>query len=1072
MRARGHAGRAVLLVLAALVVVLASAPLRGEPLVCTKGEPPREAARAVVSKIFEDELPRVSAIETARRRGRTLGETTTVRLLALRVQFQPDTDSRSTGDGTFDYSQSDGTTFDGPPHDRLYFELHMTALANYYGSVSYDRLNLEWDVVPAAPEAAYTLPHDMGYYHDYSDEQVWYVSQVEEFTRDAFASADAADTIDFSQYDGYVIFHAGADWQSDVDLDTPFDLPSAHISLGEPVLVNGGACEVWDAAIMPETSSQDGLTIVLNGTLAHEVGHVLGLPDLYNTYNFFPSIGYWCIMDSGGRIGMNTPWGWAYGLLPAAPCAWAKEYMGWSQPTVILEDAGPVEVKASVLRGPGERLYRIPITSDEYFLIENRIDDIPHVDPNSPGYVPTVALNEENGVVLGPIDPGCDPDLQVCPVNHEYDFLLPGPGLMIYHVDDTRVIPGLMPYDTVNADRHRRGVAIEEADGIMDLGDIGSFYWAGSRYDPFFAANNDSFAWDTFPSTDNNTGGKTYLAVTRISDADTVMTMNVRFDRWKPGWPVDIGEPIGRAGPRVADLDGDGEREVVVAAESGNVYAWHVDGSPVIELSDPPGRFASARGGVSRTPAVADLDGDGEKEVIVASDAGSLHVWAHSDLDHDGAADRFSVLYPVALDGPASAAPIAADVDEGAGIEIAAASRGGFLTILRPSGEHVGASPYAFGHLVLDDVTLAAGDIDADGISEVITSTTNRGWVVALNADGTPVRGWPVEVGSWVRETVSLAVGDLDRAPGGGPEIVAVGSDGVVRAWDGGGSELAGWPVDLDAETKTRPGLADLDDDGYLEIVVPAGSSRVLGLRANGVPVENWPLLLQRGDSLGVNASPPVIGEIDATRGMDVIVAGPDGNLFAWDAVSGDLVAGWPLSSEPPAGAPWAGDADGDGYLDVLLAGRSGRVLFYQLPYAYSPGNVVWETEAGSSAGDGAYPDSLLGGEPAPWPGLMDLDRTYCYPNPARQANLVVRVFLEEPTDVEIEILDVAGQIVKRFEFEGVHTVNEVVWDTSRVASGLYIVHVEAFGPLPAGVATRMAHRPSEVKVMKVAVVR
>jgi hypothetical protein len=40
------------------------------------------------------------------------------------------------------------------------------------------------------------------------------------------------------------------------------------------------------------------------------------------------------------------------------------------------------------------------------------------------------------------------------------------------------------------------------------------------------------------------------------------------------------------------------------------------------------------------------------------------------------------------------------------------------------------------------------------------------------------------------------------------------------------------------------------------------------------------------------------------------------------------------------------------------------------------------------------------------------------------------------------------------------------------VASGLYIVHVEAFGPLPAGVATRMAHRPSEVKVMKVAVVR
>ena len=63
-----------------------------------------------------------------------------MRLLALRVQFQPDTDPRSTGAGTFDYSQSDGTTFDGPPHDRLYFELHMTALRNYYESVSYGDL--------------------------------------------------------------------------------------------------------------------------------------------------------------------------------------------------------------------------------------------------------------------------------------------------------------------------------------------------------------------------------------------------------------------------------------------------------------------------------------------------------------------------------------------------------------------------------------------------------------------------------------------------------------------------------------------------------------------------------------------------------------------------------------------------------------------------------------------------------------------------------------------------------------------------------------------------------------------
>ena len=1057
-----------MLVPVVIMLAFASGPLRGETLVCEKGEPPPDEARAAVAKVFADELPRVSALEKARERGRARGGTTTVRLLALRVEFQPDSDPRSTGDGTFNYSQSDANAFDRPPHDKLYFELHMTALNNYFESVSYGSLVLEYDVMPADSAAAYVLPHDMGYYHDYLEEQVWYVSQVEKFTRDAFAAADTTDTIDFSQYDGFVLFHAGADWQSDVNLDSPFDLPSAHISLGEPILVNGGACEVWGAAIMPETSNQDGLTIALNGTLAHEVGHILGLPDLYDTSSFYPAVGYWCIMDSGGRIGMNTPWGWAYGLLPAAPCAWAKEFMGWLEPTIVLDDAEGVEVKASVLRGEGEKLYRIQITSDEYFLIENRIDDIPHADPSDPTYIPTVALNEERGVVLGPIEPGCDPDLEECAINHEYDFLLPGPGLMIYHIDDTRVTPGLMPFDTVNADWRRRGVAVEEADGIMDLGDIASFYWAGSKHDPFFAGNNDSFSWDTFPSTDNNTGGKSYLSVTEISGADTVMTMSVRFERWKDGWPVDVGEPIGDASPRVADLDGDGKREVVVAALSGNVYAWHADGSPVIELSDPPGLFARATGGVSVSPAVADLNGDGEREVIVASDAGSLHVWVDTDLDSDGIADRFSPLYPVFIDGRASAAPLAADLDGAAGLEVAAASQGGHLTILRPTGEHVGASPYAFGHLVLDEVTMAAGDVDLDGLAEVVISTTNRGWVAAVNSDGTPVRGWPVEVDSWARETVSLVVGDVDRAPGGAPEVVATGSDGTVRVWDGSGRRLDGWPVDLGARAVSRPGLADLDGDGYLEIVVPAGSSRVRGMRSNGTAVENWPLVLERGDSLGVSASPPVIGAVDGR--MSVLAVGPDGNLFAWDAASGDPLAGWPLSSEPPAGAPWAGDADADGALDVLVAGRSGRVLLYRLPYEHAAGDIVWETEAGDPSGSGAFPDSLLGDEPGSRPGLLDVDRTYCYPNPARGSDLVVRVFLDEPADVEVEIFDVAGEIVERIEFEADQPVNEVVWETEGVASGLYIVHVEALGGWVGQPGS--IERSSEVKVMKVAVIR
>ena len=1050
---------------AAVVIVALSLPsAAGDVLICEKGLPPNGTVTRGVPKVFVDDVPKISAIELAAARGRSRDGRTTIRLLALRVEFLPDSDPLSTGNGNFDYSEWDGATFDGPPHDREYFELHMTALANYYSSVSYDHLTIESDVLPLDPQSAYVLPHDMGYYHDYSEEQVWYVSQVEKFTRDAFAAADTTDSIDFSQYDGFILFHAGADWQSDIGYDSPFDLPSAHISLGEPILVNEGSTEVWGAALMPETSSQDGLTMVLNGTLVHEVAHILGLPDLYNVSNFFPAIGQWGIMDSGGSIGMNTPWGWAYGILPASPCAWSKEYMGWLDPVVLLDDADDIRVTATELRRPGFKLFKIPITSDEYFLIENRLDDL----PDSQGTELVVGIDQERGVVLGPVDPYLDPPQP----NHEYDFLLPGPGMLIYHIDDTRVQPGLLPWNFVNADRHRLGVAVEEADGIMDLGNINSFYWAGSRYDPFFAENNGTFSWDTYPSTDTNMGGKTYVAVTNISDPGEVMTMDLRFDRWKDGWPIDLDDQLGTMTPRVADLDGDGDGEIIVAAASGNVYVWHHDGTPIIPMCGVFGLFAVAPGGITQSPSVADLDGDGDAEVIVASEAGSLYVWDHTDNDTDGYADLHSIEYPLALDGPASSVPVASDFDDTEGLEIAVASGGGNLTVVDGEGRHLGASPYSFGHLVLEDVCIAAGDLDGDDLFEILMSTTNRGWIAALNADGSSVAGWPLVVDAWERETAQIVVGDIDRLPDGRSEVVAVGSGGIVHVWDASGNELPGWPVDLRKGVDARPSLGDLDGDGYLEIVIPAGPAGVAGLRANGTYVENWPLVADGGDSTRPAGASALIGDMDGDGMTDVLSSGPGGSMFLYDAVSGELTPGWPYSSGPALGTPWAGDIDNDGELDILVVGASGRVLLMGLPYAHEAGTMIWSTDGGSASGEGAYPDSILPGGPVTTGDLLSPERTYCYPNPARRSDLTVRVFLDEPADIEIEILDVAGEVVARFEREGDLTVNEIRWSTSGVASGLYIVRVEVTDPLDGYYVWSGGTPRTESKTMKVAVIR
>jgi hypothetical protein len=205
---------------------------------------------------------------------------------------------------------------------------------------------------------------------------------------------------------------------------------------------------------------------------------------------------------------------------------------------------------------------------------------------------------------------------------------------------------------------------------------------------------------------------------------------------------------------------------------------------------------------------------------------------------------------------------------------------------------------------------------------------------------------------------------------------------------------------------------------------------------------------------------------------MDVLSAGPGGSVFAWNAVSGEPLPGWPYSSDPALGTPWAGDIDLDGQLDLLVAGTGGRVLLSGMPYAIEPGAMVWSSEGGDASGVGAYPDSLMPGEPEATPTLMDPDRTYCYPNPARGSDLTIRVYLEEPATIEIDIMDVTGQVVEHIERDGQDFVNEVPWPTSGMASGLYIVRVEVTESMPQGVAAPVSEVRSESKTMKVALIR
>lgn len=193
-----------------------------------------------------------------------------------------------------------------------------------------------------------------------------------------------------------------------------------------------------------------------------------------------------------------------------------------------------------------------------------------------------------------------------------------------------------------------------------------------------------------------------------------------------PGWPrttFGAGTPFGQhfsGGIAVADLDRDGVVEMIFVDGSGYLHAMHVDGGELPGF--PIAGIAAQSLTVIPSPAIADLQGDAQLEVVVGGSDGRLHVFD-------------------AAGNPLLSKPI----------ETGAASE---------------TSPLL-------------GDVDGDGEIEIVFGN-EAGTLHVWNLDATPVDGFPIAIGAEVRATPILA--DLDGS--GTADLVVQGWDGVVRVHD------------------------------------------------------------------------------------------------------------------------------------------------------------------------------------------------------------------------------------------------------------------------------------------------
>ncbi len=179
---------------------------------------------------------------------------------------------------------------------------------------------------------------------------------------------------------------------------------------------------------------------------AHEFGHMMGLPDYYD-YTFTSNgIGVWGIMGKG----------------EAYHDARSRDYLGWVEPIFVSMDMYNVTFTPRSENGDVYQLWHMGEYGPESFYLE-----------------------------------------MVTPTG--YDYKMPGEGLMIWHVDETK---------SNNNNWQHKLLDVEEADGLDDLDTKAN---NGDAHDPYWFGNQDTFNSATYPNSDDYDGNPTAVQVLNVS---------------------------------------------------------------------------------------------------------------------------------------------------------------------------------------------------------------------------------------------------------------------------------------------------------------------------------------------------------------------------------------------------------------------------------------------------------------------------------------------------------------------------------------------------------------------------
>ena len=268
--------------------------------------------------------------------------------------------------------------------------------------------------------------------------------------------------------------------------------------------------------------------------------------------------------------------------------------------------------------------------------------------------------------------------------------------------------------------------------------------------------------------------------------------------------------------PSIGDVNGDGQVEIVQVTggspSNGRIYVFDINGNT---LAGWPLNFND--NWILTSPVLSDVNYDGSMEIIVSERTypiGRIHI-----LKHD--ASSYSNDWPVTLNGTPAVTPSVADVDNDGQKDIVVCSttsryifgldgqpKLGFPNVTEPFQKYSYQSPII-------------ADLDNDNNCEIIGATHGDiPHFYVTNNDGSDYTNWPLIVpdNSWTYSTPTVvkinASWNIFMSRPIGASI-----DDMLYGWDDLGNLLPNFPILKSGGLEGYISIADVDNDSEFELV-------------------------------------------------------------------------------------------------------------------------------------------------------------------------------------------------------------------------------------------------------------